>query len=203
MAPPLSSTPANAYALLTNIQGFDSFSLGPASSQEEIVRAFETQKLIWHPDKNPGDAQAEQVYNRMLAAYSALMSPDSRRVIDEGLRAAQQQRLSSSSSSSRAAADPLGPSGTSAEPDDGSSSSSSSSSAAMGAGADSGSGGGRLSHGNAATTAAPPRAARSALEASQLRLPAEELGAPPPSARPFAYVDKAPGSATPAAPCRP
>ena len=33
----------NAYALLTNIQGFDSFSLGPASSPEEIARAFQTQ----------------------------------------------------------------------------------------------------------------------------------------------------------------
>ena len=33
----------NAYALLTNIQGFDSFSLGPSSSPEEIARAFQTQ----------------------------------------------------------------------------------------------------------------------------------------------------------------
>ena len=33
----------NAYALLTNIQGFDSFSLGPTSSPEEIARAFQTQ----------------------------------------------------------------------------------------------------------------------------------------------------------------
>eukprot|EP00322_Chrysochromulina_rotalis_P021422 CAMPEP_0115881590 /NCGR_PEP_ID=MMETSP0287-20121206/28525_1 /TAXON_ID=412157 /ORGANISM="Chrysochromulina rotalis, Strain UIO044" /LENGTH=41 /DNA_ID= /DNA_START= /DNA_END= /DNA_ORIENTATION= len=35
----------NAYALLTNIQGFDSFSLGPQSSREEIKRAFHTQAL--------------------------------------------------------------------------------------------------------------------------------------------------------------
>ena len=33
----------NAYALLTNIQGFDFFSLGPTSSPEEIARAFQTQ----------------------------------------------------------------------------------------------------------------------------------------------------------------
>lgn len=37
----------NAYALLTNIQGFDSFSLSPSSSVEEISRAFQTQSLIW------------------------------------------------------------------------------------------------------------------------------------------------------------
>ena len=33
----------DVYALLTNIQGFDSFSLGPASTPEEIARAFQTQ----------------------------------------------------------------------------------------------------------------------------------------------------------------
>ena len=44
----------DAYALLTNIQGFDSFSLSPSSKVEEIARAFQTQSLIWHPDKNPG-----------------------------------------------------------------------------------------------------------------------------------------------------
>lgn len=37
------AAPFNAYALLTNIQGFDSFSLGPSSSPEEIARAFQTQ----------------------------------------------------------------------------------------------------------------------------------------------------------------
>ena len=36
----------NAYALLTNIQGFDSFSLGPHSSLEEIARAFQTQVRV-------------------------------------------------------------------------------------------------------------------------------------------------------------
>lgn len=33
----------NAYSLLTNIQGFDSFSLSPSSTNEEIARAFQTQ----------------------------------------------------------------------------------------------------------------------------------------------------------------
>ena len=94
------------YALLTNIQGFDSFSLGPSSSPEEIARAFQTQAraraltrarknnasltrrcgcgrgatqtLIWHPDKNPGDAQAQRVYDRMLHAYNLLMDPAQR-----------------------------------------------------------------------------------------------------------------------------
>ena len=36
------------------------------------------------------------------------------------------------------------------------------------------------------------------LELEKLQRPPEDLGAPPPSARPFAYVDKEPGSSTPA-----
>ena len=92
------TTPTDAYSLLTNIQGFDSFSLGPASTQEEIVRAFETQKLIWHPDRNPGDVQAAKVYQRMLAAYNALMDPEKRRKIDSGLQTVPQAVQQSASS---------------------------------------------------------------------------------------------------------
>ena len=62
-------TLTNAYAILTNIQGFDSFQLGPNSTSEEITRAFQTQSLIWHPEKNPGDTQALQIYRRMQQAY--------------------------------------------------------------------------------------------------------------------------------------
>lgn len=38
-------TITNAYSILTNIQGFDSFQLGPHSSTDEITRAFQTQSL--------------------------------------------------------------------------------------------------------------------------------------------------------------
>ena len=64
VAPSEGVTLTNAYAILTNIQGFDSFQLGPTSSTEEIARAFQTQSLIWHPDKNPGDYQALQARRR-------------------------------------------------------------------------------------------------------------------------------------------
>ena len=72
----------DAYELLTKIQGFDAFSLGPHSSIEQIARAFQTQSLIWLPDKNPGDAQAIRIYNRMTEAYNTLVDPESRRKHD-------------------------------------------------------------------------------------------------------------------------
>ena len=73
---------ANAYTILTNIQGFDSFHLGPTSSTEEITRAFQTQSLIWHPEKNPGDVQALAVFRRMQQAYTLLMDAPSRAELD-------------------------------------------------------------------------------------------------------------------------
>ena len=130
----------NAYALLTNIQGFDSFSLGPHSSIDEIQRAFHTQSLIWHPDKNPGDTQAVRIYKRMKRSYDILMDPTLRKAHDERMTA------------------------------------------------------------NACTVTAgresPPRNGRSGGAVRQP--PPEDLGAPPPSAKPFAYVDREPHAATPA-----
>ena len=52
--------------------------LGPTSTQDEIARAFQVQSLRWHPDNNPGDAQALQMYQRLNRAYSTLLNPASR-----------------------------------------------------------------------------------------------------------------------------
>ena len=188
------TTPTDAYSLLTNIQGFDSFSLGPASTQEEIVRAFETQKLIWHPDRNPGDVQAAKVYQRMLAAYNALMDPEKRRKIDSGLQTVPQAVQQSASSGTPSA---LRDDALDASAADGASGASLSNGASAD---DDGVGVG----GYDAVAESPQQQQQqhgrvySALEASSMRLPMEDLGAPPPTARPFAYIDTTPGSSTPA-----
>ena len=88
----------NAYALLTNIQGFDSFSLSPSSTSEEIARAFQTQSLIWHPDKNPGDPQALRIYQRMHRAYNTLRDPATRAAHDSRLAASIAANLGSEQS---------------------------------------------------------------------------------------------------------
>ena len=134
----------NAYTLLTSIQGFDSFSLGPSSTQDEIARAFQTQSLIWHPDKNPGDAQALRIYQRMNRAYNTLINPATRAAHDERLRG---KEIIDTESKTKYGSD---------------------------------------------ERRAPP-------ERPEKQPDPEDLGTPPPSARPFAYVDKEPGSQTPAA----
>lgn len=118
---------SNAYTILSNIQGFDSFHLGPTSSPDEITRAFQTQSLIWHPEKNPGDPQALAVFRRMQQAYTLLMDTPSRAELDSR-----------------------------------------------------------------------PQSTGTAAPGSAEQLSAEDLGAPPPTARPFSFVDKAPQPQTPA-----
>jgi len=81
------SDPADAYRTLSCIQGFDSFKLTRRSSADEIQRAFAAQRLIWHPDKNPGDAVARETYATMQRAHAILMDPEQRRLHDEQLAA--------------------------------------------------------------------------------------------------------------------
>ena len=42
---------------------------------------------MWHPEKNPGDQHAREVYRRMEKAYSTLMDPDARARVDAKLAA--------------------------------------------------------------------------------------------------------------------
>lgn len=42
------------------------------ASAEEIKKAYRAQALKYHPDRNPGDAHAEDCFKRISAAYSVL-----------------------------------------------------------------------------------------------------------------------------------
>ena len=75
----------NAYTCLTEIQGCESFHLSPESSLEEIQRAYDTQIMIWHPDKNPGDAEALKQYKLIQRAYDTLKDPTRRAAHDQRL----------------------------------------------------------------------------------------------------------------------
>lgn len=72
----------NAYSVLSCIHGLNSFSLDPSSSQEDIVKAFQTQSLLYHPDNNPGDPEASRIYERIKRAYETLGDPTSRAAHD-------------------------------------------------------------------------------------------------------------------------
>jgi DnaJ-class molecular chaperone len=56
--------------------------LAPDATEEEIRRTYRHLALQWHPDRNPGNARAEERFKEISEAYAVLMDPAKRRVYD-------------------------------------------------------------------------------------------------------------------------
>ncbi|QOJ01849.1 MAG: molecular chaperone DnaJ [Phycisphaeraceae bacterium] len=63
-----------------------------AADAEEVKRAYRRLAMKYHPDRNPGDAEAEAKFKEAAAAYEVLADAQKRRIYDqhghEGLRGA-------------------------------------------------------------------------------------------------------------------
>src|SRR3989304_2497523 len=63
------------------------------TSGEEIKKAYRKLAMKYHPDRNPGNKEAEQIFKKAAEAYGVLSDPDKKRRYDQygidGLRGAE------------------------------------------------------------------------------------------------------------------
>lgn len=70
---------------------YEVLGVGRSSTEEEIKKAYRKLAVKYHPDKNPGDHEAEDRFKELGEAYDVLMDPQKRGAYDRYGHAAFQQ----------------------------------------------------------------------------------------------------------------
>lgn len=61
---------------------YDLLEVSPSATQTELKKSFLKLSMKWHPDKNPGNPEAEKKYKQITAAYDILKDPEKREAYD-------------------------------------------------------------------------------------------------------------------------
>ena len=62
---------------------YDILEVSKNASQDEIKKAYRKQAIKYHPDKNPGDKQAEENFKEAAEAYEVLSDDQKRQKYDQ------------------------------------------------------------------------------------------------------------------------
>jgi len=72
-----------SFVLAKDTEYYDVLEIKPTATQKEIKKAYRTQALRWHPDKNPDNKEeAEQKFQQISNAYEILSDPEKRKIYD-------------------------------------------------------------------------------------------------------------------------
>src|SRR2546423_8836259 len=61
---------------------YDTLGVAKGASQDEIKKAYRKLARQYHPDKNPGDKEAEDAFKRVQGAYDVLSDDEKRKQYD-------------------------------------------------------------------------------------------------------------------------
>lgn len=68
---------------MTKRDYYEVLGLAKSAGQEEVKKAYRKSALKYHPDKNPGDKQAEERFKEAAEAYEVLHDPQKRQIYDQ------------------------------------------------------------------------------------------------------------------------
>lgn len=66
---------------MANRDYYEILNLARNASDDEIKQAYRRLAMKYHPDRNPGDAVAEERFKEAKAAYEVLSDPDRKSVV--------------------------------------------------------------------------------------------------------------------------